>query len=159
MSLTWKTVFVDNYMVSPFFMWNKQKSSNEHICQNFCILASDNTIIRSSYLHNGISYTGKTASLYWISHQSSAESIGWLPAISAALAINCRHSEPDNQNELPTNWQSSDNYIHQVAAGSPLQGLLLIFVLQQYYFVIKHDENLQMCGLVMNRLISPTYSQ
>ena len=27
----------------------------------------DNTIIRSSYLRNGISYTGMTASLYWIS--------------------------------------------------------------------------------------------
>ena len=26
----------------------------------------DKTIIRSSYLHNGISYTGKTTSLYWI---------------------------------------------------------------------------------------------
>ena len=27
----------------------------------------DKTVVRSSYLHNGISYTGKTASLYWIS--------------------------------------------------------------------------------------------
>ena len=26
----------------------------------------DKTILRPSYLHNGISYTGKTASLYWI---------------------------------------------------------------------------------------------
>ena len=26
----------------------------------------DQTVVRSSYLHNGISYTGKTASLYWI---------------------------------------------------------------------------------------------
>ena len=26
----------------------------------------DKTVVRSSYLHNGISYTGKTASLYWI---------------------------------------------------------------------------------------------
>ena len=26
----------------------------------------DQTVIRSSYLHNGISYTGKTTSLYWI---------------------------------------------------------------------------------------------
>ena len=26
----------------------------------------DKTILRSSYLHNGISYTGKMASLYWI---------------------------------------------------------------------------------------------
>ena len=29
----------------------------------------DKTILRSSYLHSGISYTGKKASLYWISPQ------------------------------------------------------------------------------------------
>ena len=29
----------------------------------------DKTIVRSSYLHNGISYTGKTISLYWIRPQ------------------------------------------------------------------------------------------
>ena len=29
----------------------------------------DKTILRPSYLHNGISYTGKTASLYWIGAQ------------------------------------------------------------------------------------------
>ena len=26
----------------------------------------DKTVVRSSYLHNGISYTGKTSSLYWV---------------------------------------------------------------------------------------------
>ena len=26
----------------------------------------DKTVVRSSYLHNGISYTGKMSSLYWI---------------------------------------------------------------------------------------------
>ena len=29
----------------------------------------DKTVVRSSYLHNGISYTGKITSLYWISTQ------------------------------------------------------------------------------------------
>ena len=29
----------------------------------------DNTVVRSSYLHNGISYTGEIASLYWIGAQ------------------------------------------------------------------------------------------
>ena len=29
----------------------------------------DKTVVRSSYLHNGISYTGKMASFYWISPQ------------------------------------------------------------------------------------------
>ena len=31
----------------------------------------DKTIIRPSYLHNGISYTGKMTSLYWIGAQIS----------------------------------------------------------------------------------------
>ena len=31
----------------------------------------DKTILRPSYLHNGISYTGETASLYWIGAQVS----------------------------------------------------------------------------------------
>ena len=31
----------------------------------------DKTILRPSYLHNGLSYTGKTTSLYWIGPQSS----------------------------------------------------------------------------------------
>ena len=30
---------------------------------------ADKTVVRSSYLHDGISYTGKTASLYWIGAQ------------------------------------------------------------------------------------------
>ena len=32
----------------------------------------DKTVVRSSYLHNGISYTGKTTSLYWIRAQVNA---------------------------------------------------------------------------------------
>ena len=31
----------------------------------------DKTILRPSYLHNGISYTGETTSLYWIGAQDS----------------------------------------------------------------------------------------
>ena len=33
------------------------------------------TVLRSSYLHNGISYTGKMTSLYWIIH---LDDLGWL---------------------------------------------------------------------------------
>ena len=33
-------------------------------------LCGDKTILRPSYLHNGISYTGKMASLYWIGTQN-----------------------------------------------------------------------------------------
>ena len=46
----------------------------------------DKTIIRSSYLHNGNSYTGKTTSLYWITALgnyffSTENSLQWLPRI------------------------------------------------------------------------------
>ena len=33
-------------------------------------LCGDKTILRPSYLHNGISYTGKMSSLYWIEAQA-----------------------------------------------------------------------------------------
>ena len=35
----------------------------------------DKTVVRSSYLHNGISYTGKMTSLYWIRGLDSRRSI------------------------------------------------------------------------------------
>ena len=34
----------------------------------------DKTVVRSSYLHNGISYTGKISSLYWTSPQKATHS-------------------------------------------------------------------------------------
>ena len=40
----------------------------------------DKTILRPSYLHNGISYTGKTTSLYWI----KALVIYWIVCLSLA---------------------------------------------------------------------------
>ena len=40
----------------------------------------DQTVVRSSYLHNGISYTGKMSSLYWIRAQM-------LPSVSQTSVI------------------------------------------------------------------------
>ena len=48
------------WMSGPWF--NIKMSSYQHR-KSHC---GDKTILRPSYLHNGISYTGKTASLYWI---------------------------------------------------------------------------------------------
>ena len=42
----------------------------------------DKTILRPSYLHNGISYTGKMISLYWIRAQRST-----LPAVGEGVAM------------------------------------------------------------------------
>ena len=45
--------------------FNKKMSSNQY-SKSHC---GDKTVVRSSYLHNGISYTGKMSSLYWIGAQ------------------------------------------------------------------------------------------
>ena len=46
--------------------WFNIKMSSYQYRKSHC---GDKTVVRSSYLHNGISYTGKMASLYWISPQ------------------------------------------------------------------------------------------
>ena len=43
--------------------WFNIKMSSYQYRKSYC---GDKTILRPSYLHNGISYTGKTTSLYWI---------------------------------------------------------------------------------------------
>ena len=43
--------------------WINIKMPSYQYMKSHC---GDKTILRSSYLHNGISYTGKTTSLYWI---------------------------------------------------------------------------------------------
>ena len=52
-----------NYTFGP---WFNMKMSSYQYRKSHC---GDKTILRPSYLHNGISYTGKMTSLYWISPQ------------------------------------------------------------------------------------------
>ena len=61
---TWLCYDVDIlYSSGP---WFNMKMSSYHYRKSHC---GDKTILRPSYLHNGISYTGKMTSLYWIRHQ------------------------------------------------------------------------------------------
>ena len=46
--------------------WFNIKMSSYRYRKSHC---GDKTVVRSSYLHNGISYTGKMSSLYWIGAQ------------------------------------------------------------------------------------------
>ena len=46
--------------------WFNRKMSSYQYRKSHC---GDKTILRPSYLHNGISYTGKMTSLYWIMAQ------------------------------------------------------------------------------------------
>ena len=47
--------------------WCNIKIASEQYGKSHC---GDKTVVRSSYLHNGISYTGKMASLYWFRPQA-----------------------------------------------------------------------------------------
>ena len=53
------------YLLDPGAQINIKMSSYQYR-KSHC---GDKTILRPSYLHNGISYTGKMTSLYWISPQ------------------------------------------------------------------------------------------
>ena len=48
---------------TPTGPWFNIKMTSYQYRKSHC---GDKTILRPSYLHNGISYTGKTTSLYWI---------------------------------------------------------------------------------------------
>ena len=54
-----------NYCRNPGPWFNIKMSSYQYR-KSHC---GDKTVVRSSYLHNGISYTGKMSSLYWIRAQ------------------------------------------------------------------------------------------
>ena len=51
------------YGVKDLGPWFNIKMSSYQCRKSHC---GDKTVVRSSYLHNGISYTGKMSSLYWI---------------------------------------------------------------------------------------------
>ena len=72
---------IQRWLLGPGGSFSIKKSSYPHR-KSHC---GDKTILRSSYLHNGISYTGKTMYSYWnrarylSSTQPSWCSGGWLP--------------------------------------------------------------------------------
>ena len=55
--------------------WFNIKMSSYQYRKSHC---GDKTVVRSSYLHNGISYTGKMSSLYWIGAQVVRQERAWL---------------------------------------------------------------------------------
>ena len=65
--------------------WFNIKMSSYQYRKSYC---GDKTVVRSSYLHNGISYTGKMSSLYWMGAQGSY--ISWRPFTFSEVAhIDC----------------------------------------------------------------------
>ena len=67
--------------------WFNIKMSSYQYRKSHC---GDKTILRPSYLHNGISYTGKMTSSYWIGAQVATRT--WIrPELSAIT--NCDNNE------------------------------------------------------------------
>ena len=64
--------------------WFNIKMSSYQYRKSHC---GDKTVVRSSYLHSGISYTGKMSSLYWISAQEYfAQFYPWLCAFHTFMS-------------------------------------------------------------------------
>ena len=58
--------------------WFDKKMPSYQCRESHC---GDKTIFRPSYLHNGISYTGKMTSLYWIKAQESKPCTSQVPSL------------------------------------------------------------------------------
>ena len=56
-------MFYSQEKLHKYGLWFIKKMSSYQYRKSHC---GDKTILRPSYLHNGISYTGKTTSLFWI---------------------------------------------------------------------------------------------
>ena len=61
--------------------------------------SGDKTVVRSSYLHNGISYTGKMSSLYWIGAQIPVK------------LIRCKHCIKYNDHSILSHTVKYDKHI------------------------------------------------
>ena len=70
----------------------------------------DKTILRPSYLHNGISYTGKMTSLYWIGAQVSCPRPN-----PATLSGRCNHILPLRPGQH--GWNFADDTFRRVSSG------------------------------------------
>ena len=57
------SVWATDVLVEELGPWFNVKIPSYQYRKSHC---GDKTVVRSSYLHNGIFYTGKMASLYWI---------------------------------------------------------------------------------------------
>ena len=67
--------------------WFNTKMSSYQYRKSHC---GDKTVVRSSYLHNGIFYTGKMASLFWFAPQI-ASGQARLDSIGRVRSYNNRH--------------------------------------------------------------------
>ena len=85
-------LFIGNLQMHPQDSgpWFNIKMSSYQYRKSHC---GDKTVVRSSYLHDGISYTGKMSSLYWISPQvvSSHESFNVFMTKNMVISESLNH--------------------------------------------------------------------
>ena len=75
--------------IYPSWPWFNIKMSSYQYKKSHC---GGKTVVRSSYLHNGISYTGKISSLYWIrALMSTHNGISFKVKSSRNSLISCKH--------------------------------------------------------------------
>ena len=88
--------------------WINIKMSSYQYRKSHC---GDKTILRPSYLHNGISYTGKTTSLYWIGAQFTIMPLADVPVPICHQALRNHHADASAityyNNSRPLNKQCS----------------------------------------------------
>ena len=103
--------------------WFNIKMSSYQYRKSLC---GDKTVVRSSYLHNGISYTGKMTSLYWVRaltarshHTTTSGIIRFARIMSIRTYIICPTAAPSrarpNQDSMQVNnrWKNNKNKTKQ----------------------------------------------
>ena len=83
--------------------WFNIKISSYQYRKSHC---GDKTVVRSPYLHNGISYTGKMSSLYWIGARIRL-STGWfdVPVLDCFI----RFIDADEKQRITSMFQNVHN--------------------------------------------------
>ena len=94
--------------------WFNIKMSSYQYRKSHC---GDKTVVRSSYLHKGISYTGKMASLYWIraldaiSQSTFSNAFSWMKIYKISFKISLKF--------VPRVWINNIPLV-QIITGDPL---------------------------------------
>ena len=112
-----------NYLSMYAGPWFNKKISSYQYRKSYC---GDKTILRPSYLHNGISYTGKTTSLHWVralviwclrlprfESYIPAEEGNLSPFDSKSLPWARKLSKSNNKDEISSPCQSLPNVLTQ----------------------------------------------
>ena len=117
----------------------------------------DKTILRPSYLHNGISYAGKTTSLYWIRAQVSNVWVSnYIPQLWDVITYTCSIA----LNTITCCWRRSPHVCigHFIAynwwlPSSPSQVKLGWSTIKNFSFILSHLSVIMLAVLIFLQII------